>query len=196
MKTNRLTFKQDIYFKQRNMALLYHIIIKKYIINDVKCHKLLSSDGITSRDLAIEKVGGLLEGITLDTKAEASMLPSIVKASGIAKNLDEYQYIICFEVRDIPDSNSYKKELQKYRIAIIASFAKLISILLSRSDKDLKNWNYFAQILLTQISEILVNVRLKQDRLDNINKDSLKSTFDYFDLSESDVDRALQSIYC
>jgi hypothetical protein len=196
MKTNRLTFKQDIYFKQRNMALLYHMIIKKYIINDVKCHKLLSSDGITSRDLAIEKVGGLLEGITLDTKAEASMLPSIVKASGIAKNLDEYQYIVCFEVRDIPDSNSYKKELQKYRIAIIASFAKLISILLSRSDKDLKNWNYFAQILLTQISEILVNVRLKQDKLDNINKDSLKSTFDYFDLSESDVDRALKSIYC
>jgi hypothetical protein len=178
------------------MALLYHMIIKKYIINDVKCHKLLSSDGITSRDLAIEKVGGLLEGITLDTKAEASMLPSIVKASGIAKNLDEYQYIVCFEVRDIPDSNSYKKELQKYRIAIIASFVKLISILLSRSDKDLKNWNYFAQILLTQISEILVNVRLKQDKLDNINKDSLKSTFDYFDLSESDVDRALKSIYC
>ncbi|MFL6328808.1 MAG: hypothetical protein ACJ71I_15180, partial [Nitrososphaeraceae archaeon] len=154
-----------------------------------------SSDGITSRDLAIEKIGGLLEGITLDTKAEASMLPSIVKASGIAKNLDEYQYIVCFEVRDIPDSNSYKKELQKYRIAIIASFAKLISILLSRSDKDLQRWNNFAQILLTQISEILVKVRLKQDKHDNINKDLLKSTFDYFDLPESDVDRMLQSIY-
>jgi hypothetical protein len=171
------------------------MIIKKYIINDVKCHKLLSSDGITSRDLAIEKVGGLLEGITLDTKAEASMLPSIVKASGIAKNLDEYQYIICSEVRDIPDTNLYKKELQKIRIAIIASFAKLISILRSRSDKDLQKWNNFAQILLTQISEILVKVRLKQDKHDNINKDLLKSTFDYFDLPESDVDRMLQRIY-
>jgi hypothetical protein len=177
------------------MANLYRIIINKYIINDAKCHRLLSSDGVTSRDLVIEKVRGLLEGIRVDTKSEASMLPNIVKASGIAKNLDQYQYIVCSEVRDIPDTNSYKKELQKYRIAIIASFAKLISILLSRSDRDLQEWNYFAQILLTQISEILAKVRLKQDKHDNINKDLLKSTFDYFDLPEPDVDRILQSIY-
>lgn len=197
MKTGRLTFKRDIYtyFTYRNMAHLYHMIINKYIINDAKCHKLLSSDGVTSRDLVIEKVGGLFEGIGMNTKSEESTLPSIVKASGIAKNLDEYQYIVCSEVRAIPDTNSYKKELQKYRIAIIASFAKLISILLSRSDKDLQKWNYFAQILLTQISETLVKVRHKQDKRDNINKDLLKSTFDYFDLPESDVDRMLQSIY-
>jgi hypothetical protein len=131
----------------------------------------------------------------MNAKSEESILPSIVKASGIAKNLDEYQYIVCSEVRAIPDTNSYKKELQKYRVAIIASFAKLISILLSRSDKDLQRWNYFAQILLTQISETLVKVRLKQDKRDNINKDLLKSTFGYFDLPESDVDRMLQSIY-
>jgi hypothetical protein len=177
------------------MAHLYQMIINKYIINDAKCHKLLSSDGVTTRYLVIEKVSGLLEGIRLDTKSESSMLSNIVKASGIAKNLDEYQYIVCSEVRDIPDTSLYKKELQKYRIAIIASFAKLISILFSRSDKDLQKWNNFAQILLTQISEILVKVRLKQDKHDNINKDLLKLTFDYFDLPESDVDRMLQSIY-
>jgi hypothetical protein len=177
------------------MAHLYQMIINKYIINDAKCHKLLSNDGVTTRYLVIEKVSGLLEGIRLDTKSESSMLSNIVKASGIAKNLDEYQYIVCSEVRDIPDTSLYKKDLQKYRIAIIASFAKLISILLSRSDKDLQKWNNFAQILLTQISEILVKVRLKQDKHDNINKDLLKLTFDYFDLPESDVDRMLQSIY-
>jgi hypothetical protein len=177
------------------MVSAYHKIINKYIINNAKCHKLLSSDGITSRELVIEKVAGILEGIRLNTKSEISVLPNITKAAGIAKNLDEYQYIICSEVRDIPDTNLHKKELQKYRIAIIASFAKLSSILLSRSDKDLQRWNNFAQILLTQISEILVKVRLKQDKHDNINKDLLKSTFDYFDLPESDVDRTLQSIY-
>ena len=177
------------------MSQLYNLIISKYIINDPKCHKLLSSNGITSRHLVIEKASGLFEGIRVDIKSEASTLPNIVKASGIAKNLDEYQYIVCSEVRDIPDTNPYKKELQKYGIAIIASIAKLVSILLSRCDEDLQSWSYFAQILLTQISDILLNVRLKQDKLDNINKDLSESTFGYFGLPESDVDRILESIY-
>jgi gluconate kinase len=85
--------------------------------------------------------------------------------------------------------------LQKYRIAIIASLAKLVSVLLLKSDKELQKWNYFAQILLTEISEILVKVRLKQDKDHNINNDLLKSTFDYFDLSEPDIDTLLQNIY-
>jgi predicted Zn-dependent peptidase len=85
--------------------------------------------------------------------------------------------------------------LQKSRIAIIASFAKLIPILHSRSDKDLKKWNYFAQILLTQISEMLVKTRLNQNKYDKSNSDSLKSTFDYFDVPDKEVDSILQSIY-
>jgi hypothetical protein len=173
----------------------YHKIINKYIINNAKCHKLLSSDGVTTRDLVIEEIAGILEGIRLNTKSEVSVLPNIAKTAGIAKNLDEYQYIVCSEVGDIPDANSHKRELQKYRIAIISSFVKLVSVLLLRSDKELQKWNYFAEILLTEVSEILVRVRLKQDKDHNINKDLLKSTFDYFGLSESDVDRLLQSIY-
>ena len=176
------------------MADLYHKIVDKYIINNSKCHKLLSSDCITSQDLVIEKISGVLEGIRLNTRSEIRVLPNIATASGIAKNLDEYQYIICSEVREMPDTNSYKRELQKYRIAIIASFGKLVSVLLLKSDKELQQWNYFAQILLTQISEIVVKVRLKQNGYHNINKD-LKPMFDYFGLSESDVDGLLQSIY-
>lgn len=176
------------------MADLYNKIVDKYIINNSKCHKLLSSDGITSQDLVIEKIGGVLEGIRLNTRSEIRFLPNIATASGIAKNLDEYQYIICSEVREMPDTNSYKCELQKYRIAIITSFGKLISILLLKSDKELQQWNYFARILLTQISEIVVKVRLKQNGHHNINND-LKSMFNFFSLSESDVDSLLQSIY-
>ena len=111
------------------MVNLYQIIINKYIINDIKCHKLLSKDGITTQDLIIDKVEGLFEGIQVNTKSQRSLLPGIGIASGIVKNLDEYQYIICSEIRSIPDTNAYKKELQKSRIAIITSFAKLIPIL-------------------------------------------------------------------
>src|SRR5205085_881137 len=132
------------------MVNIYQIIINKYIINDIKCHKLLSKDGITTQDLIIDKVDGLFEGTLINTKSQRALLPSIGNASGIMKNLDEYQYIICSEIRLISDINSYKKELQKYRITIIASFAKVIPILHSRSDQGLKKWNSFAQILLTQ----------------------------------------------
>ena len=177
------------------MVSAYHKIINKYIINNAKCHKLLSSDGITSRNLVIEKVTGILDGIILNTKSEVSVLPNITKAAGIAKNLDEYQYIVCSEVGDIPDANSYKRDLQKYRIAIIAAFSKLVSVLLLRSDKELQKWNHFAQILLTEISETHVKIRLQQHKDHNINNDLLKSTFDYFDISVSDLDRLLESIY-
>jgi hypothetical protein len=176
------------------MGDLCQIIVNKYIINDIKCHKLLSKDGITTQDLVIDKVEGIFEGIFMDTKIERGTLLSIGNTSGIAKNLDDYQYIVCSEIRSIPDANPHKKELQKYRIIIIASFAKLIPILYSRSDKDLQKWNYFAQILLTQVSETLVNVRLnKYDKPNNNN--FVKSLFDYFNIPEKQVDSILQSIY-
>ena len=177
------------------MANVYQIIINKYIINDIKCHKLLSKDGITTQDLIIDEVKGLFEGIWVNIKSQRSLLPSISSASSIVKNLDEYQYIVCSEIGDIPDTNSYKIELQKYRIAIIAAFSKLVSVLLLRSDKELQKWNHFAQILLTEISETRVKIRLQQDKHRNINNDLLKSTFDYFDISVSDVDRLLEGIY-
>jgi hypothetical protein len=178
------------------MADLCQVIINKYIINDIKCRKLLSKDGITTQDLVIDKVDGLFEGIFVNTKIERRTLLGIGSTSGITKNLDEYQYIVCSEIPSIPDANPYKKELQKYRIIIIASFAKLIPILYSRSDEDLQKWNYFAQILLTQISETLVKARLnKYDKSNNNNNNFLKSMFDYFNIPEKHVDNLLQSIY-
>jgi hypothetical protein len=174
---------------------VYQIIINKYIINDIKCHKLLSRDGITTQDLVIDKVEGLFEGIWINTKSQRVFLPSIGNASGIMKNLDEYQYIICSEIRFISDINSYKKDLQKYRITIIASFAKVIPILRSRSDEDLKKWNYFAKILLTQISETLVKSRLNPNKYDKLNSNLMRSMFDYFNIPEEELDDILQSIY-
>src|SRR5207244_12290186 len=91
----------------------YSSIINRYIINDIKCHKLLSKDGITTQDLVIDKIEGLFEGISVNVKLQRSRFASIGSTSSIAKNLDEYQYIVCSEVRSLPDSNPFNKELQK-----------------------------------------------------------------------------------
>src|SRR5919108_224244 len=98
------------------MVSLSQIIVNKYIITDIKCHKLLSKDGVTTQDFVIDKIEGLFEGISVNIKLQRSRFPSIGSTSSIAKNLDEYQYIICSEIRSLPDSNSFKKELQKKKL--------------------------------------------------------------------------------
>jgi len=175
----------------------YSSIINRYIINDIKCHKLLSKDGITSQDLVIDRIEGLFEGIAVNVKFQRNRVASIGSTSTIAKNLDEYQHIVCSEIRSIPDSNPYKKELQKYRVLIIASFAKLIPILASSlpSDKDLQEWNHFAQVLLTQISETRFNARLNQKRYDGTNSKLVRSAFDFFGIPEEEIDRMLKAVY-
>lgn len=174
----------------------YFRIINRYIINDIKCHKLLSKDGITSQDLIIDRIDGLFEGVAVNVRFLRNSMASIGSTTSIAKNLDEYQHIVCSEIRSIPDSNPYKKDLQKYRVLIIASFAKLATILASlRYDKHLQEWNHFAQVLLTQISDTLVRARGNQKRYDGTNSKLVSSAFDFFDVQEEEVDRMLQAVY-
>jgi hypothetical protein len=178
------------------MANVCQIIVNKYIINDIKCRKLLSKDGITTQDLVIDKIEGLFESISVNVKLHRSRFTSIGVTSSIAKNLDEYQYIVCSEIRSLSDSNPFKKELQKYRIVIIASFAKLIPVLSSpRSDKDLQDWNRFAQMLLIQVSEMLHKMRLNQKGYEKSNSQVIKTAFDFFGISEEEVDNMLYNIY-
>jgi hypothetical protein len=167
-----------------------------YITNDRKCHKLLSNDGITSPVLTIDKVEGLFEGITVNVKFQKTRFASIGSTSSFAKNLDEYQYIVCREIRSIPDINPYKRDLQKYRVLIISAFAKLIPMLASlSSDKNLQEWNRFAQILLTQVSETLVKARVNHERYDGTNSKLMSSVFEFFGVPEEEVDRLIQSVY-
>ena len=178
------------------MANLCQIIVNKYIINNIKCHKLLSQDGITTQDLVIGKIEGLFESITVNVKSHRSRFASIGGTTSVAKNLDEYQYIVCSEIRSLPDSNAFKKELQKYRIIIMASFARLVRILYSLgSDKDLHEWNLFAQVLLTHVSETLRKTRANQKGYERSNSTTLRPAFDFFGISEEEVDNMLQNIY-
>jgi len=178
-----------------------------YITNDKRCHKLLSSDGITSPVLTIDNVEGLFEGTTVNVKVQKTRFASIGSTSSIAKNLDEYQYIVCREIRSIPDINPYKKDLQKYRVLIISAFAKLITTLTSlSSDKNLQEWNRFAHILLTHVSETLVKARLQHEKYDSTNSKTMNSTTlakqnqirdvsKFLDIPEQEMDKLLEEIY-
>jgi hypothetical protein len=175
-----------------------------YITNDRKCHKLLSNDGITSPVLTIDKAERLFEGITVNVKFQKTRFASIGNTSSLAKNLDEYQYIVCREIRSIPDINPYKKDLQKYRVLIISVFAKLIPMLTSlSSDTHLQEWNRFAQILLTQVSETLVKARVNHDGTNSKPMDSMalskqnqiKDVCKFLDITEQGLDNLLEELY-
>jgi hypothetical protein len=167
-------------------------IIQKYIINDAKCCKFMSKDGITTQELAIEKVDGIFDSIQIDVRPE-STLPLIVRACGILKNLDDYQYIVCSEVRGIPDSNPYKKILQKYRVTIVAAFARFIMIIHSKIMTVLQEWIHFARLLLEVLSDTLAKARLNTDF--KLSNEPTELMFDYFGIPEKEMDELLEKIY-
>jgi hypothetical protein len=172
------------------------IIINKLITNDRKCHKLLSKDGITARYLVIDRLPGIFEGIAIDIDFQRSKMKSISRMVTITKNLDEYQFIICSEIRNMSDSNPYKKQLQKYRVLTIASFATLVYVLSSlENDQALQEWNYFAQILLTRISETRLEAYSNQKQRNNITRKPISPVFDFLGIHEDDIDCILGSIY-
>jgi hypothetical protein len=172
------------------------IIINKLITNDRKCHKLLSKDGITARYLVIDGLPGIFEGIAIDVNFQRSKMNSISRMVTITKNLDEYQFIICSEIRNMSDSNPYKKQLQKYRVLTIASFATLVYVLSSlENDQALQEWNYFAQILLTRISETRLEAYSNQKQRNNTTRKPISPVFDFLGIHEDDIDRILGSIY-
>lgn len=172
------------------------IIINKLIINDSRCHKLLSKDGITTRHFVIDRLPGIFEGITIDVNFQRSRMNSISRMVTITKNLDEYQYIICSEIRNMPDSNPYKIQLQKYRVLTIASFATLVHLLsFLEDDQALQKWNYFAQILLTRISETRLEAHSNQKQNNNLTRKPISPVFDFLGIREDDIDRRLGFIY-
>jgi hypothetical protein len=180
------------------MARLLQAIINKHIYTQQKCRKLLSKDGITTQELVIDKLDGLFESISVNIRIQRTTLSNIGKTASIAKNLDQYQFMICSEIPSMNDRNPLKIQLQKYRIAIIASFVKLVPLLRTiNSDNDLQEWNSFADILLTQASETLVKARSHQKIVSRLYNDNirLKETLEFFDVPEKEIDQELETIY-
>jgi hypothetical protein len=82
-------------------------------------------------------------------------------------------------------------ELQKYRVAIIAAFTKLVPLLKSMRQDDLVQWSRHAKALLEETS----NAYLKAKSNSNLHIASHKEAFEYFEVPEEKVQAALRAFY-
>ena len=156
------------------------------------CSKLLSGDGITTSDLTIKGVYGIFGAASIDARSARKSVPAIGDVASAAKNLDEYQFLICSLVPSLPDSNPSKMELQKYRVAIIAAFVKLVPLLLkSMQQDDFVQWSKHAKALLEETSDTY----LKANSNSKLQIASHKDAFEYFGVPEERIQVALRAFY-
>lgn len=153
------------------------------------CQRLLAGDGITALDFTVRRLPGIFEGISLDARAARKRAPAAGDAFGIAKNLDEYQYRICSVLPGLADADPAKITLQKYRVAIVASFAKLVAS--TKSGADLGEWNDHARALLVEASDAYVMSQSGK----KISESKNGSSFSFFEVPEEQLDSALRSMY-
>jgi len=154
------------------------------------CRKILSGDGITSPDLTIRGAAGVFESLSVDARSVRKSVPAVGDACGIAKNLDEYQFLICSLVPSLPDSAPSKRRLQKYRVAIAAAFASLVRILKEKPD-ELGQWNTHARSLLEETSEAYLKARSNE----NLKVARRGKAFEFFGVPEEAVEAALRAFY-
>jgi hypothetical protein len=155
-----------------------------------ECRKLLSNDGMTSPFLTIKAMSGVFVAASIDARAARKSMPGIGDACSLAKNLDDYQFLICSLAHSLPDNSQYKLYLQKYRVAIAAAFARLVVVLQKQSD-ELGNWNRNARLLLEETSEAYVKAKSKAD----LKVSTHAEVFEYFGVPEGTIDEALRSFY-
>ena len=169
-----------------NSIILHHL-------SSSSCSKLLSGDGITTFDLTIKGMHGIFEPVSIDARSARKNVPAVGDVASATKNLDAYQFLICSLVPSLPDSNPSKMELQKYRVAIIAAFAKLVPMLLLKSMRqdDLVQWSKHAKALLEETSDTY----LKANSNSNLQIASHKDAFEYFEVPVDKVQVALRAFY-
>jgi hypothetical protein len=175
---------------------LLDLIVQRLFHYSTKCRRIIYSDGITTQNFSIDNLEGIFEGITIDAELSRRNLLSLGNTMSTAKNLDDYQYKICLEIPSIPDSDPIKLQLQKFRIAIIASFAILvIRIKSSNAEDELGKWNSFATILLRKTSEFVTNLRTNKGVIKNYDDRDLSEAFDFFEVPRGDMEKALANVY-
>ena len=165
--------------------MLAHVI--KFI--GTPCRRLLAGDGITTVNFTINNAQWVFDGLSIDARAAKKSAPAIGDSFGISKNLDEYQYRIGSLIPSLADSNPAKIQLQKYRIAIIASFAALVASI--KSGADTAEWNIHARTLLVGASDLYVAATAGQD----MPLARAGNTFSFFRVPEHEVEKAVKSMY-
>lgn len=159
-------------------------------LSSSECRKLLSNDGITSPYLTTTAMRGVFEAASIDARAARKSVPAIGDTCGIAKNLDEYQFLICSLAHSLPDNNPHKLYLQKYRVAIAAAFAGLVVVLQMQLD-ELGNWNKHARLLLDEVSDAYVKAKSNA----GLKVSTHVEVFEYFGVPEETIDAALRVFY-
>ena len=195
------------------LSSLVQLIIYKNITSGIKCTKVLAEDGITSKELVISQLDGLSREMSVNINLFRGKYPNITRTASIAKNLDEYQFLVCREISSIPDFDPLKIQLQKYRVGVIAAFAKLVAILEDADNlsAELEKWNSFANSLLVETSETLLKARNKMKKKEGHNNDSnssdqfqagysqqnlrIKEALNFFGVPENDIDEELIRVY-
>ena len=195
------------------LSSLVQRIIYKNITSGIKCTKVLAEDGITSKELVISQLDGLSREMSVNINLLRGKYPNITRTASIAKNLDEYQFLVCREISSIPDFDPLKIQLQKYRVGVIAAFAKLVAILEDADNlsAELEKWNSFANSLLVETSETLLKARNKMKKKEGHNNDSnssdqfqagysqqnlkIKEALNFFGVPENDIDEELIRVY-
>lgn len=171
------------------MPIQLNAIISK--VSSGKCSRFLAGDGITTLDFTINAFPGIFEQVSIDARAAKKHSASFGEAFSIAKNLDEYQHRICGLVPSLADSNPFKVQLQKYRVGIVAAFAKLVPIL--KAGSDLAEWNFHAKRLLVEASDLYVFATSKTAKqVPNVKMDEV---FSYLEIPEDSLDRAVKALY-
>jgi hypothetical protein len=162
-------------------------------LSSSSCSKLLLGDGVTTFDLTIKGVHGLFGPVSIDVRSTRKSMTAIGDVASAAKNLDEYQFLICSLVPSLPDSNPSKMELQKYRVAIIAAFAKLVPLLLLKDirQEDLAQWSKHAKALLEETSETYHKANSNSKMQIALHRDA----FEYFEVPVDRVQVALRAFY-
>ena len=195
------------------LSSLVQQIIYKYITSGIKCTKVLAEDGITTKELVISQLDGLSREMSVNINLLHGKYPNITRTASIAKNLDEYQFLVCREISSIPDFEPLKIQLQKHRVGVIAAFAKLVAILEDADNlsAELEKWNSFANSLLVETSETLLKARNKMKKKEGHNNDSnssdqfqagysqqnlrIKEALNFFGVPENDIDEELIRVY-
>lgn len=166
-------------------------VIVSRLLSGSGCRKLLDGDGITTADLSIRGMSGIFDSISIDARLLRKTIPAIGEVCSIAKNLDEYQVLLCSLVPSLPDSHPSKLTLQKYRVAITASFAKLVASLKEIRQDDLVQWSRHAKSLLEETSEAYVQAKSNT----KLQVASHKEAFEFFGVPEDRIDAALRAAY-
>ena len=171
-------------------------MINKYLYSSNKCEKILINDGIISPYFEVHRIPDFFNNTRLECNSLKSKYPQIGKSFSLLKNFDHYQYIICTLIPDIPDTDHFKKLLQKLRFLVIYSITKFIQILENNNFDQIEYWNLLSGKFLEMLAEI-VNYFRNGSKFDEIlNEVKIDENFiNFLELDLEKIDKVLDGYY-